>query len=156
MLLDVNEVMLLGYSESQATRKVKALESAIHKYTHNSFRFKEVKCDIINGELHGAQFDNNTSIIVNGLLCNVEVTDGVASIDEPIDYKGAIVIVKYPYDVIEGAYKLLEYEKKNQDKLGIASESIGRHSVTYKSSENILGYPNDLVTFLKPYRKART
>ena len=43
-------------------------------------------------------------------------------------------------------------------KVGIASESISRHSVTYvdqTGTNTVMGYPVALMGFLKPYKKAR-
>ena len=57
-----------------------------------------------------------------------------------------------------GVVNLLRWETANRDKIGIASESISRHSVTYANANGdgyILGYPAALVSFLKPYKKAR-
>jgi hypothetical protein len=46
----------------------------------------------------------------------------------------------------------------NRDKVGVQSESISRHSVTYydqTGNNTVMGYPVALVGFLKPYKKAR-
>ena len=42
-------------------------------------------------------------------------------------------------------------------KIGISSETLSRHSVSYAqpSSDSIGGYPSYLMSFLKPYMKAR-
>ena len=64
----------------------------------------------------------------------------------------------YPMDVKMGVINLMRWELSNRDKVGIASESISRHSVTYfdMTGENTaMGYPKALVGFLKPYMKAR-
>lgn len=65
---------------------------------------------------------------------------------------------EYPPDVKEGVINLLKWEFANRDKVGIKSESISRHSVTYydqDSNNTVLGYPASLLGFLKPYMKAR-
>ncbi len=63
----------------------------------------------------------------------------------------------FPIDVKLGAVKLLEWDLKNGDKLGIASETISRHSVSYVdlNENSVAGYPKALMDFLKLYRKAR-
>lgn len=65
---------------------------------------------------------------------------------------------EYPMDVKMGAVNLLKWELNNRDKVGVASESISRHSVTYfdmAGDNSIMGYPKALMGFLKPYMKAR-
>ena len=65
---------------------------------------------------------------------------------------------EYPMDVKMGAINLLKWEMNNREKVGVASESISRHSVTYfdmAGDNSIMGYPKALMGFLKPYMRAR-
>ena len=65
---------------------------------------------------------------------------------------------QYPMDVKMGVVNLLKWEATNRDKVGVASESISRHSVTYFNMDgdnSIMGYPRSLMGFLRPYMKAR-
>lgn len=65
---------------------------------------------------------------------------------------------EYPMDVKMGVINLMKWELNNRDKVGVASESISRHSVTYfdmTGDNSIMGYPKALMGFLKPYMKAR-
>ena len=65
---------------------------------------------------------------------------------------------EYPMDVKMGAVNLMKWELNNRDKVGVASESISRHSVTYvdQTGENtLMGYPVALMGFLRPYKRAR-
>ncbi|MDD6040005.1 MAG: hypothetical protein PUD63_02260 [Clostridia bacterium] len=67
-------------------------------------------------------------------------------------------VLVYPADVKMGVVNLLKWEFANRNKAGIASETISRHSVTYRSDAEtnyINGYPASLMGFLKPYMKAR-
>jgi len=64
----------------------------------------------------------------------------------------------YPMDVKMGVINLMKWELNNRDKVGVASESISRHSVTYfdmTGDNSSMGYPKALLGFLKPYRRAR-
>ena len=64
----------------------------------------------------------------------------------------------YPMDVKMGVINLMKWELNNRDKVGVASESISRHSVTYfdmTGDNSTMGYPKALMGFLKPYMKAR-
>ena len=69
-----------------------------------------------------------------------------------------ITKVVYPFDVQMGIINMLKWDLDNRNKVGIASESISRHSVTYFNMDgdnSSIGYPKSLVGFLKPYMKAR-
>jgi hypothetical protein len=61
-------------------------------------------------------------------------------------------------DIKMGVVNLLKWELGNREKVGIASETISRHSVTYvdQTGDNtIMGYPVALVGFLRPYKRAQ-
>ena len=65
---------------------------------------------------------------------------------------------EYPMDVKIGVVNLLKWEMTNREKVGVASETISRHSVTYvdqTAANTLMGYPAVLMGFLKPYKKAR-
>ena len=66
--------------------------------------------------------------------------------------------VVYPEDIQVGIINLLKYEVDMRDKVGIKSESLSRHSVTYvdyDANNQVMGYPVSLFGFLKPYMKVR-
>ncbi len=65
---------------------------------------------------------------------------------------------EYPMDVKMGVVNLMKWELDNRDKVGVASETISRHSVTYFNMDgdnSVMGYPRSLMGFLKPYKRAR-
>ena len=65
---------------------------------------------------------------------------------------------EYPMDVKMGVVNLMKWELTNRDKVGVASETISRHSVTYfdmGAGNSVMGFPVSLLGFLKPYRRAR-
>ena len=65
---------------------------------------------------------------------------------------------EYPMDVKMGVANLMKWELDNRDKVGVQSETISRHSVTYFNMDgdnSIMGFPKALLGFLKPYMKAR-
>lgn len=67
-------------------------------------------------------------------------------------------VIVYPADIKMGVVNLLKWELGRRDKVGVASESISRHSVTYADTagENTcMGYPSALMGFLRPYMCAR-
>lgn len=64
----------------------------------------------------------------------------------------------YPMDVKMGVVNLLKWDLNMREKVGVASESISRHSVTYvdqTGTNTVNGFPVALMGFLKPYRRAR-
>ena len=66
--------------------------------------------------------------------------------------------INYPADIKLGAINLLKWDMDNRDKIGIQSETISRHSVTYADANGdnyVQGYPRALMGFLRPYVKAR-
>ena len=65
---------------------------------------------------------------------------------------------EYPMDVKLGAVNLMKWEMQSREKVGVASETISRHSVTYvdqTAANTLMGYPAVLMGFLKPYKRAR-
>ncbi len=67
--------------------------------------------------------------------------------------------VAYPPDVVTGVAKMVAYQALRDAKLGIKSETVGRHSVSFgvdSSIEGLAGYPAELTGFLAHYRRART
>lgn len=73
-------------------------------------------------------------------------------------YKGADGVIDYPADVKMGVVNIVKWELKNRAKVGVESESISRHTVTYYKMDKDnteLSYPASMLGFLKPYRKAR-
>lgn len=62
----------------------------------------------------------------------------------------------FPADIKMGVVELFRWEEQYRDKLGLSSETISRHSVSYNSNIQLEGtYPKELFNFLKPYMKAR-
>ena len=65
---------------------------------------------------------------------------------------------KWPEDIKMGVVKLIKWDLGTGKKVGIASETISRHSVTFESmtdDNSKGGYPDSLMGFLKPYMRAR-
>jgi hypothetical protein len=66
--------------------------------------------------------------------------------------------VEYPASIVDGVINLLQWDVQNRQKVGIQSETLSRHSVTYFAQDEgnqLMGYPSTLLGFLKPYCKAR-
>lgn len=64
----------------------------------------------------------------------------------------------YPSALKLVVYQMMMYDFKTADKVGIASETLSRHSVSYvdnTNSDSLLGYPKSIVSGLQPWIKAR-
>ncbi len=63
-----------------------------------------------------------------------------------------------PLDVQMGIVNMVAWQLAADKKLGVASETLSRHSVTYvqNTEDSIMGYPKGLMAFCKPYRRCRT
>lgn len=151
--------------------KLKALELMIRAYTNNNFQHRGYRAmaDITDGVLitEGTQpfrvgdtVQISTSSRNDGLYTVTAADDYTATVAEETSNEIAVVVTKvvYPMDVKMGVVNLMKWEQTNRDKVGVASESISRHSVTYFNMDegnSIMGYPASLMGFLRPYHKAR-
>ena len=154
--------------------KLQALELLIRAYTNNNFQvraFRAVAVAVAEGRKLlfnstvpfkvGDTIQITESDFMQDELVTVETVEesSITVSGELSDESGVVVTkVKYPMDVKMGIVNLMKWELNNREKVGVASESISRHSVTYvdQTGENtIMGYPVALMGFLKPYRKAR-
>lgn len=154
--------------------KLQALELMIRAYTNNNFQaraFRAVAVSLsedntllVNTVVPFAVGDTlqiSGSDLQDGALVTVSaIEDGTIYVNEDLLDESGVVItkVKYPMDVKMGAVNLLKWELNNRDKVGVASETISRHSVTYFNMDgdnSIMGYPRSLLGFLKPHKKAR-
>ena len=101
-----------------------------------------------------------SELMPGALVTVAAVSSDTITVNEGIYDESGVVITKvqYPQDVKMGVANLLKWELNNRDKVGVASESISRHSVTYFNMDgdnSSMGYPKALMGFLKPYRRAR-
>ena len=65
---------------------------------------------------------------------------------------------EYPADIKFGVANMLKWQLDNGDKVGVQSETISRHSVTYfdlSGDNSTMGVPKSLTGFLMPYKRAR-
>jgi hypothetical protein len=93
------------------------------------------------------------------LLVVKGITEGSIPCEGYFDEAEVLVTkVEYPVDVVMGVVNMLRWEIENRSKVGIQSETISRHSVTYFNMDgdnSVMGYPKSLLGFLTPYMKAR-
>ena len=94
-------------------------------------------------------------------LVTVDSVEGsVITVKEELYAETGITITKvvYPADVKLGAVNMLKWQLDNSDKVGVSSETISRHSVTYFNMDgdnSTMGFPKSVLGFLRPYKRAR-
>lgn len=160
-----------GWSDEKVKMKLLAVEQTIRAYTNNNFQDRgyRIQADIVNGvllsESHVPFSDGDTVQIsesqYNTGLYTVSIGDDQAcTVSEQVRDELNVCVTKvvYPADVVACCVNLLEWEVNNRSKVGIQSETLSRHSVTYfnmGASEQIMGYPSSLLGCLRAYRKVR-
>lgn len=153
--------------------KLQALELLVRAHTNNNFQVRAFRAVAVsmadhellcNGTVPFAVGDTlhitESEFMPDALVTVQSVSDGTITVKESIYNESGVVItkVKYPQDVKMGVVNMLKWDMDNREKVGVQSESISRHSVTYydqTGANTVMGYPVALVGFLKPYKKAR-
>ena len=177
MILTVSE--LKQYITTEETdqvleAKLQSLELLIRAYTNNNFQiraFRAVAVAVAQGnkllfnspvpfKVGDTLQITESDFMQDELVTVAAVEDSSITVSGELSDESGVVVtkVKYPTDVKMGIVNLMKWELDNREKVGVASESISRHSVTYvdQTGDNtVMGYPVALMGFLKPYRKAR-
>ena len=159
-----------SWTVEKISMKLKAIEQTIRKYTNNNFQDTayRVTADIVGGLFLCTEGDVRFAIGDTVQVSESGYNAGlytVASVDElsfttEEDVSGEISVlvtkVKYGEDVIDCALNLLEWDIKHRDKIGVKSETLSRHSVTYEDSASMFnGYPKGILNAVDLHRKAR-
>ena len=160
-----------GWTDEKIRMKLLAVEQTIRAYTNNNFLDRGFRIQafiragvFMSESLIPFSVDDTIQTIGsrlnNGLFTVSTVDDTTFMVNEETRDEDAVVVAKvvYPADVIACAVNLLEWEVNNRGKVGIQSETLSRHSVTYFNMDgenSIMGFPKSLLGFLRPYRKAR-
>lgn len=155
--------------DSVIEAKLQALEILIRKHTNNNFQVRTIRSqsEILDNRIlsppehlkSGDTIQISESLLNNGIYTVKEISDVMTVSGELLDCtKNLITKVEYPPDVVMGVVDMLKWDLQNRDKVGVQSETISRHSVTYFNMDgdnSSIGYPKSLTGFLKPYMKAR-
>lgn len=172
MIISVEKLRTLiktNESDKLLALKLNGIEKMIRTYTNNNFQNRNIRGEfsIVNNiiigplkvkngdtlQISNSLFNNDSLVVVDKLL------NGQILIDDELNDEDKVLVTKveYPQDVIMGVVNLMNWEVVNRAKVGIKSESISRHSVTYfdLDSNSLLGYPKSLLNFLDSYKKAR-
>ena len=151
--------------------KLQALEMLIRKYTNNNFQKRSYRrtADIAGGLFLvealtpfkvGDTVQITESQLNEGLFIVNEADDSTFTVNEEVEDETGVLVTKivYPMDVKMGVVNMMKWDIENREKVGIQSETISRHSVTYFNMDgdnSTMGFPMSLVGFLKPYMKVR-
>ena len=148
--------------------KLKAIEGIIRDYTHNNFQERRIRFyapavdDILKANssyLEGGDSIEISESINSGVYTVTNIESGGIKVDKKLYDVPHNMVTKivYPEAVKNGALNLLKWDIENRDKVGIKSETISRHQVTYfdMDSNSESGYPSSLMGFLDPYIQPR-
>lgn len=173
MIISLDEAKKIYKDVTQAD--LDGLETAIRELTNNPFQnrrirysnlhFTSEKTFTVFAEVRGLRKGDTIQIsqstlnhglyVIESISENEITVEGDPAFFEGCDKKAFITKVEYPADVIAGVRKLLKYDAKMGDKIGLKSETVSRMSKTYydqNSSETTDGYPAALMAFLNKYR----
>ena len=150
------------------TTKLEAIESVIRAYTNNNFQQRSVRFAGKSEDFYvygsprffavGDTVQVSASGVNDGLYTVSAVYDDHIELDKSLMAVPCNLVtkIKYPADVIQCAVDLFKWKQTMGDKVGVKSETISRHSVTYEDSATLyMGYPVGILNGLNLYKKAR-
>lgn len=150
------------------TIKLEAIEAVIRAYTNNNFQLRSARFagrsenSCVYGSPRFFTVGDTVQISGSGVNDGLYVVIGV-HVDRlelgkslfPVEYN-LVTKIKYPADVIQCAVDLYKWKQCMGDKVGVKSETLSRHSVTYEDSATLfMGYPVGILNGLNLHRKAR-
>lgn len=153
--------------------RLSALELLIRAYTNNNFQVRAFRAVAVASSdktlLCGATVPfkvgdtlqiTDSELQPNALVTVAAVSGSTVTVNEDLYDESGVVITKvvYPMNIKLGVANMVKWQLDNGDKVGVQSETISRHSVTYfdmSADNSSMGFPKSLTGFLKPYMKAR-
>lgn len=148
--------------------RLSAIEAVIRAYTNNNFQQRGIRfcgesdeAAVYGSPRYFAVGDTvqiSGSMVNDGLYVVSAVDDDYIRVDGhllPTEYN-LVTKISYPADVVQCAVDLYKWKNAMGDKVGIKSETLSRHSVTYEDSATLyMGYPVGILNGLNLHRKAR-
>ena len=153
--------------------RLSALELLIQAYTNNNFQVRAFRAVAVASSdktlLCGAAVPfkvgdtlqiTDSELQPNALVTVASVSGSTVTVNEELYDESGVIVTKvvYPMDVKLGVANMVKWQLDNGDKVGVQSETISRHSVTYfnlDGDNSLMGFPKSLLGFLKPYQRAR-
>lgn len=155
-------------ADDAITSKLDAIEAVIRAYTNNNFQQRAVRFlasssgRMLNGNpqhfVVGDTVQISGSGLNDGLYLVTDVGADFLQVDKDLmdTFCNLVTKVKYPADVIQCAVDLYKWKQTMGDKVGVKSETLSRHSVTYEDSATLfMGYPVGILNGLNLHKKAR-
>lgn len=172
MVVKVEEALAclqMDIPKAVVERKLRAIERLIRSETNNNFHDRAVRLKVpsCSGILLGSSpylMEGDTvelsGSVNKGLYTVVSTAEAHIKLDKVLYDVPVNMVTKvvYPEDVQEGVLNMLQWDFTMRSKIGIKTETLSRHSVTYydMDAENSLdGYPKSMVSFLEPYMQMR-
>ena len=167
---ELKEFITTTKSDKVLEAKLQALEGLVRKYTNNNFQLKNIRfgCPSMAQKLYlttpllkvGDTIQISQSIYNDGIYTIKTIEDKFIELDNTLYDEAEMLVTKveYPIDIKMGVIEMIKWDLEHENKKGVQSETISRHSVTYFNMDgdnSTLGYPKSIVGFLKPYMKAR-
>lgn len=168
---ELKEYLTTDETDSVLEGQLQALELLIRKYTNNNFQQRNIRfrCPVMATKLYletdflqvGDTIQISNSLYSDGVYdIKKKEEEGFLDVGKILFDESEVLVTRidYPMDVKMGVVNMLKWDLENRDKVGIQSETISRHSVTYFNMDgdnSTIGFPKSLIGFLKPYMKAR-
>lgn len=163
-----NQINCGTATDDQITVRLKAIEAVIRKYTNNNFQQRGVRFEGMSSGMKvygspqhfkvGDTVQISGSNVNDGLYQLTDVTEAFIQVDDFLQTAeyNMVTKIQYPADVKQCAVDLFSWKQNMGGKVGIKSETISRHSVTYEDSGSLfMGYPVGILYGLNLYKKAR-
>lgn len=149
MIMTVDELKKYVNTEEKDSvleAKLQALELLIRKYTNNNYQDRNRRfvapVDAVTGFQYASElFKVGDTIQVSESRYNdglytikaVDMDNGHIEVNEELVSEPVAMVTKvvYPMDIKLGVANMLSWDLNNRDKVGVQSETISRHSVTY-------------------------
>ena len=159
-----------GWTDEKIKMKLLAVEQTIRAYTNNNFQNRDIRIQafiragvFLSESLIPFDVDDTVQISESrynkGLFTVSAVTDDTTfTVNEDTREEEDVLVTRidYPADVVDCCVNLMEWEVNNRGKVGIKSETLSRHSVTYEDSASMFrGYPKGILSAVSHYRKVR-
>lgn len=161
-------VDLSKWTDDKIKMKLEAIEQVVRTYTHNNFQNRAIRSDCvvsdqqIQGDVPGLNVGDTIQISESkfnaGLFVVEAIEDDLIATNQDLIDEAHILVTKieYPSDVVDCVLELLEWSVQYGGKVGIKSETLSRHSVTYEDSATLfMGFPVGILNGLKLHQKAR-
>lgn len=148
--------------------RLEAIESVIRAYTNNNFQNRGVRFTGRSEDTYvygvpqffavGDTIQISGSVANDGLYIVEDVQTDCIQLNKNLvtaEYN-LVTKIQYPADVIQCAVDMFQWKQSMGGKIGVKSETISRHSVTYEDSGSLfMGYPVGILNGLTLHKKAR-